>query len=229
LAFLRHKSAGKIVPAPFFSRASQLQTDQKTAEQNGSPQFVFDEVTCREQAVYNPFRMSILLIGYRGSGKTTLGRALAGELSCPFVDLDEQIVQRAGMSIKEIFQKHGEAGFRQWETGLLAEVLLLKDHVISLGGGAVLAEENRNAITKSRHLVIYLKATAEELHRRITADPTTAVQRPGLTHLGGSVEEVRELLAKREPIYQQMKTIELDVNSAPINELAKQLRMQLYR
>ncbi len=167
--------------------------------------------------------MSIVLIGYRGSGKTTLGRTLAAELDWPFVDLDERIVQRAGMSITEIFQQHGEAGFRQWETGQLFEVLLLRNHIISLGGGAVLAEENRHAIIKSRHLVIYLKASAEELHRRIIADPATAAQRPGLTHLGGSVEEVRELLAKREPIYQQVKTIELDVNSAPIKDLVKQL------
>ena len=171
--------------------------------------------------------MSILLIGYRGSGKTTLGRALAAEMNWPFVDLDEQIVQRAGMTIKEIFQKHGEIGFRQWEMGLLAEMLLLKNHIISLGGGAVLAEENRHAIIKSRHLVIYLKADAEELHRRITADPATAAQRPGLTHLGGTVEEVRDLLAQREPIYQQMKTIELDVNSAPISELITQLRQKI--
>jgi shikimate kinase len=171
--------------------------------------------------------MSVVLIGYRGSGKTTLGRALASDLNWPFIDLDEQIIKRAGMSIKDIFQKHGEAGFRQWETGELAEVMLLQDHVISLGGGAVLAEENRLAITKSRHLVIYLKATPEELHRRIMADPATAAQRPGLTHLGGTVDEVRELLAKRESIYQQMKDLELDVNSTNTGDLIQQLRNQI--
>ena len=156
-----------------------------------------------------------------------MGRVLASQLHRPFVDLDEQIIKRARTPIKEIFQNQGESGFRQWETKLLAELLLLKDHVISLGGGAVLAEENRNAIRQARHLIIYLKATPEELHRRIVADPATAAQRPGLTHLGGSIEEVRELLAKREPIYQQMKTIELDVSSAAVEELVRQLREKI--
>jgi shikimate kinase len=167
--------------------------------------------------------MSILLIGYRGSGKTTLGRGLASHLKWPFIDLDERIMGGAGMSIRDIFQQHGESVFRKWETEHLLEILPLDHHVISLGGGAVLAEENRRAIAKAGHVVIYLKATPEELHRRIAADPATAAQRPGLTRLGGTVEEVRELLAQREPIYQQVKTIQFDVTSTPADQLITQL------
>jgi shikimate kinase len=93
----------------------------------------------------------------------------------------------------------------------------------------VLAEENRSAITNSGHVIIYLRAEADELHRRITSDPATAAQRPGLTRLGGSVEEVRTLLQQREPIYRELKHIELDVNSLPVAELVSQLRDRLER
>jgi shikimate kinase len=167
--------------------------------------------------------MSILLIGYRGSGKTTLGRALAEHLKWPFIDQDQSITEQAGMSIRQIFEKHGEAHFRRLETEHLLALLRLKKHVISLGGGAVLADENRHAITNSGHSVVYLRADAEELHRRILADPITAEQRPGLTHLGGNIDEIRTLLAAREPIYEQLKTVELNVHRKTILHLLEEL------
>lgn len=171
--------------------------------------------------------MSLLLIGYRGSGKTTLGRALARRLGWPFVDLDQRIVERAGLSIRRIFEQHGEPHFRQLETAALVEALRLKDHVLSLGGGAVLAEVNQRAIADAGYPVIYLRADADELHRRITADPTTAEQRPGLTHLGGSVDEIRHLLQIREPIYRQVMTMELDVQGMPIERLVDDVLSRL--
>src|ERR1039458_30229 len=126
--------------------------------------------------------MSVLLIVYRGSGKTTLGRRLAEELRWLFIDLDERIVQHAGMSIREIFARHGEPTFRQMETERLLEVVQLQNHVISLGGGVVLAEQNRRATNSAGHTLVYLRADPEVLHRRIVADPATTAQRPGLTH-----------------------------------------------
>lgn len=173
--------------------------------------------------------MSIVLIGYRGSGKTTLGRLLAGQLGIAFVDLDEIITQSAGRSIKDIFATEGESGFRQRESQALLDALRRDRHVISLGGGAVLAEANRQAIQASGHAVVYLRASAEELHRRINADPSTAAQRPSLTRLGGTVEEVRTLLQQREPIYQQVRTAELDVESNDLEALLQQLVEQLPR
>jgi shikimate kinase len=170
--------------------------------------------------------MSIILIGYRGSGKTTLGRRLADELRWPFVDLDERIVEAAGRTIKQIFEESGESAFRELESQHLAEVVVLKDHVISLGGGAILAEKNRRLVVGSGHPVVYLKAEPEELHRRIVADPATAAQRPGLTYLGGSVEEVRALLARREALYQEVKTVELDA-AGSTDALVEQLKSHM--
>jgi shikimate kinase len=158
--------------------------------------------------------MSIVLIGYRGSGKTTVGRLLSIRLSQPFIDTDEKIVTTAGKTIKEIFEQHGEDKFRDLETDALLEIAKLQNHVFSLGGGALLREQNRRAITAGKHTVIYLRADPIELHRRIQKDTATAAHRPSLTKLGGGIEEIRSVLTAREPIYRQMMTAELDVTSA---------------
>jgi shikimate kinase len=155
--------------------------------------------------------MSILLLGYRGSGKTTIGRLLADRLWQTFIDTDEMIVRKAGRSIASIFADYGEVAFRDLEADILREVLLLEDHVISLGGGAVLREENRRLLIASTHKRIYLRCDPEVLVQRIHADPGTAANRPALTHIGGGIEEVRQVLAQREPVYRQVMTAELDV------------------
>src|SRR5688572_17769875 len=106
--------------------------------------------------------MSIVLIGYRGSGKTTVGRKLADRLWQELVDTDTLVTKKAGKTIKDIFEQDGEAKFRELETEVLKEALKLQDVVISLGGGAILREENRAALKDSGHKVIYLKCEPEE-------------------------------------------------------------------
>ena len=158
--------------------------------------------------------MSIVLIGYRGSGKTTIGKKLADRLWQPFVDSDDLIVRKAGgKTIKEIFDEGGEARFRELEADAVREVSLLQEHVIALGGGALLREENRKHIKDAGHKVVYLKCEPQVLHKHIQDDPETAETRPNLTHLGGGVEEIRKLLVEREPIYRQAMTAELDVSN----------------
>lgn len=166
--------------------------------------------------------MSILLIGYRGSGKSTIGRKLADRLWLPFVDTDDRVVQRAGKSIKDIFAQDGEPGFRDIESAVVREVCSLSDHVISLGGGAVLREENRQAVRAGGHKVIYLSCGAQELYKRIHADPATSANRPNLTAAGG-LEEVKNLLAVREPLYQQVMTAELDVTNLTVDDAVQRV------
>ena len=156
--------------------------------------------------------MSIVLIGYRGSGKTTTGQKLADRLWQDLIDTDKLIVKKSGQTIKEIFETQGEARFRDLEAQVVREVMQLQDVVISLGGGAPLREDNRQVIKDSGHKVIYLKCDPEELHRRIEADAATSLMRPGLTGSGG-LEEIHNLLAQREPIYRSMMTAELDVTN----------------
>ncbi|MGH7214362.1 MAG: shikimate kinase [Tepidisphaeraceae bacterium] len=157
--------------------------------------------------------MSIVLIGYRGSGKTTIGRKLADRLWQPFLDTDELIVKKAGKSIKEIFEQDGQGRFRELEAEAVREVSLLQEHVVALGGGAILREDNRKALKDAGAKVIYLKCDPDVLHQRIHADPQTAEARPSLTALGGGIEEIRAVLAEREPLYRQTMTAELDVTN----------------
>ena len=155
--------------------------------------------------------MSIVLIGYRGSGKSTIGKRLADRLWQPFVDVDDLIVKKAGKSIKDIFEQEGEPAFRDLETEVIRQVGTMSEHIIGLGGGSLGREENRKIVQGAGHKVIYLKCEPAELHRRIHADPKTAESRPSLTHLGGTVQEIEALLAEREPVYRAVKSAELDV------------------
>jgi shikimate kinase len=155
--------------------------------------------------------MSVVLIGYRGSGKTTVGRKLAQRMRIEFIDCDDLIVAKAGKSIREIFAHDGEARFRELETQVLREVVARKDHVIGLGGGAVVREENRKILAGAGHSVLYLHCQPEELLRRIQNDPATSDNRPNLTSLGGGIEEIQTLLSQREPMYESAMTHKLDV------------------
>ena len=156
--------------------------------------------------------MSIVLIGYRGCGKTTIGRRLADRLWWPFVDTDDIVQKKAGKSIADIFEQHGVERFRDLETEAVRQVAKLQEHVISLGGGAVLRKENVDAIRKGEHKIVYLKCEPQELFKRIQADPNTPTHRPDLTSVGG-LEEITSLLAEREPLYRAAMTAELDVTN----------------
>src|SRR5215216_4550350 len=132
--------------------------------------------------------MSIVLIGYRGSGKTSIGKRLADRLWQKCIDTDEMVVAKAGKRIAEIFQQDGEAKFREMESAAVREAAAINDVVIALGGGAPLREENRRIIKDAGHRVIYLKCEPEELLRRIRSDPETPKSRPNLTEFGGGLE-----------------------------------------
>jgi shikimate kinase len=142
------------------------------------------------------------LIGYRGSGKTTVGPVLAARLGRAFVDADVVLEADAGMSIADIFAAEGEGGFRARETATLRKLTAGSAAVIATGGGIVLRPENRDLL-RSSGFVVWLAVEPEVLWERIAADPTTAARRPNLTAAGG-VAEVRQLLAAREPLYRQL-------------------------
>lgn len=143
----------------------------------------------------------ILLIGPRGSGKTTVGRALAARLGWAFADADEHVEAAAGRSIAAIFAVEGEGGFRDREAAALAELCGRTNHVVATGGGAVLRPANRELLCRAG-FVVWLDVTPETAWRRLQADPTTAARRPNLTASGG-LDEVRALIAAREPLYRE--------------------------
>jgi len=157
--------------------------------------------------------MSVVLIGYRGSGKTTVGRKLADRLWQTFLDTDELITAKAGKSIRDIFEQDGEEKFREMEAAAVLEALAKSEHVIALGGGAVTRAENRELLKQAGHKIVYLRCDPKVLLERIQSDPQTASARPSLTQLGGGIDEIRTLLANREPLYRQVMSFELDVTN----------------
>jgi len=165
--------------------------------------------------------MTIVLIGYRGSGKTTVGRLLAERVKSVFIDCDEVIVARHGKSIREIFSAGGEEAFRKLETSVIAELASKTDHIIAVGGGAILREDNRRAL--ANHFIVYLRCEPSVLLRRIQNDPATSDNRPALTDLGGGIEEIEALLRRREPIYRAAMNLELDVTHLSARETVEQL------
>lgn len=163
----------------------------------------------------------MVLVGARGSGKSAVGRQVAAALGWEFVDTDERIEQAAGGTIADIFRAQGEAAFRALEARAVAEVSGRRRQVIAVGGGAVLSDDNRRRL-QAAGLCVWLTASAEELHRRLAADPRSAAQRPPLTNAGG-LEEIRQILARRAPLYQAVAQHVIDTQGRTIEELAREI------
>ena len=162
----------------------------------------------------------LVLLGPRGSGKTTVARLLADRLASPFVDLDELLVETAGRTIAEIFADEGEAGFRDRETAALLDAVS-RDCVLATGGGVICRPSNREVLRGLLCPRVFLVASPAVLHERIAGDAATAANRPALTRFSG-VDEVAHLLAERLPLYREVATHELDA-ALPPQELATKL------
>jgi shikimate kinase len=150
----------------------------------------------------------IFLVGYRGSGKTTVGGVLARRLGWDFFDADTVLEAQHGKTIKDIFAAEGEPGFRDKESAILADLCRRSDAVIATGGGVVLREANRDLLRRSG-FVAWLSADARALWARIQDDPATAARRPALA--GGGLAEVEQLLAARERLYRASADVEVPV------------------
>jgi len=182
-------------------------------------------------------RMRLTLIGYRGSGKTSVAKALANRLGWSCVDADQVIEEQAGCTIREIFERHGEPYFRDLEERVLAELLgnggaesaeesgSRENRVISAGGGAILREATRQRMRNSGP-VIWLEASPAELIRRISADTASQTQRPELTNQG-LLGEVATVLENRLPLYQETATERISTEGKSPAEIADQILAQM--
>lgn len=153
------------------------------------------------------------LIGYRGSGKSTVAACLAERLGCAWQDADAVLETRLGCSIAELVRSQGEAAFRDAEAALLDELLAADDGILATGGGVVLRPENRDLLRRRGRPVVWLQVSADVARARLAADPLTAHRRPALTG-DDPLAEVATTIAAREPLYRECADLVVDVERA---------------
>ena len=169
--------------------------------------------------------MVVTLIGYRASGKSSVAPRLARRLGWNWVDCDRVIEQRSGMTIARIFEIEGEAGFRQRESEILAELLLQPHQVIATGGGAILSADNRQRM-RAAGPVVWLHATVETLARRLNPERAGSAARPSLT--GKPIDqEVADVLDVREPLYRSTATLIVHSDGEPADQVARRIHRHL--
>ena len=165
--------------------------------------------------------MLITLVGMPGCGKSTVGRQLSRQLGCDLVDTDAELERRLGMPVRSFFELHGEAAFRDHEQAIVDEVTRRADGIIATGGGAILRPANREAL-HTRTKVFYLRASPEELHRRLRHD----TRRP-LLQVADPLARLRELYRERDPLYRHVAHYVIEAARPSVPALVSMILMQL--
>jgi shikimate kinase len=160
--------------------------------------------------------MNIVLIGLRGSGKTTVGRILAQRLGREFIEMDELIARRAGMTIPQIVKKYGWERFRELEEEVTGQVAKL-DNIINASGGGVVTSQKNIAKLKRKGVLVWLQASVDTLVKRIGEDS----QRPPLA--GGRTlrEDMEITLKERKVLYRQAADLEVNTEDKTPEEVAE--------
>jgi shikimate kinase len=164
---------------------------------------------------------NIILIGLMGSGKTTVGKLLSKQLHKTFVDCDEEIQRRTGVTIPHIFDVEGEEGFRQRETAALEELVQRSDIVLATGGGAPLSQLNRDMLSRSG-IVVYLKSSVHDLWHRTRHDHN----RP-LLQTADPRATLQDLFEKRDPLYNSIADIVIHTGKQNVQILLLKLQEKI--
>ena len=162
-------------------------------------------------------RRNIVLIGFMGCGKTTIGQLLAARLNYAFVDTDVLVARHAAMDIPLIFQKHGERFFREIEAQMVKHVCDMTKTVVATGGGVVLKSENMDALM-TNGFVVYLKASADIIYENTRNDES----RP-LLLVDNPLEKIRALLLEREPLYRSNCHVVINVAALTPAEIIEKI------
>lgn len=165
--------------------------------------------------------MNIVLVGYRSTGKSTVGKKLAARLNMGFVDIDDLIEKRHGISISDMVESHGWDHFRAIEKRTVKEISRHDNLVIAPGGGAILDPENVTSL-KKKGLLIWLKADEQVILKRMEEDSQTHSQRPTLTGKG-TLEELKEVMADREPFYEKASEAQVDTSNLSVEAVLENI------
>ena len=169
--------------------------------------------------------MNVMFIGYRGTGKSSVARLVAEQLGWKWVDVDLYVEEQTGQTIREIFEKEGESGFRDRESLVIRELTARIRLVIATGGGAVLRPENCAAMKRSG-LIVWLVASPKVICQRLSEDPATFSRRPELTVLS-QLDEIQELLAQREPLYRACSDFIVSTDGRSLEQVADEILQAL--
>lgn len=165
-------------------------------------------------------KANIVLIGFMGSGKTTVGKELAKEVQMDLIDTDFEIEKESGITIKEIFEKHGEKHFRDLETKKTAETEKMENKVISTGGGIVLRDENVVNLRKNSFVVL-LETSPEIIYERIKGK----TDRP-LLNVPDPLAEINKLLTNRKEKYNGAAEFIINTDSKSVYEIVKIIKSE---
>ncbi|MGD8253993.1 MAG: shikimate kinase [Syntrophobacterales bacterium] len=165
--------------------------------------------------------MNLYLIGYRCTGKSSVGRLLAEAMDWTFVDMDQELVSEAGIPIEEIVDSRGWKYFRDQESKLLQQLSRATEQVISTGGGVVTVPENITIMHGSGK-VVWLHASPGTIAARMEADKSTDNQRPPL-HGDDSVVEIEEVLAERLPLYDEAMHLQVETDDLSVEEVSESI------
>ncbi len=176
-----------------------------------------------------PNDRNIILIGYRGTGKTSVGRELARRLNRPFHDTDVLVEAREGRSIQDMVDQEGWAFFREREKAALRSLETIHRCVVATGGGAVLDPENVRVL-KAMGWIVLLTAEEGILVRRMRNDPASHGQRPSFSGKDAAefseqdaIRETTEILTQRMPIYRRLADLVIDTSSATLEEIVEEI------
>jgi len=167
--------------------------------------------------------MNIYLIGYRCTGKTSVGRMLAEQLGWRFLDTDQYIVEKAGRSLSEMVAQHGWNFFRQKEKQALSK---LNDHdqlVLATGGGIIMDPANLAILNDDKNFVIWLQASPQAIYNRMTNDAQTDAFRPALTE-SPLFREIQELLAERTPYYESAADLAVNTDQLTLEAVCEVIK-----
>ena len=169
--------------------------------------------------------MNIVLIGYRCSGKTSVGKIIAKELGRDFIDTDGLIEENKGCSIETIISRSGWNHFRDIEKKRVEEISRRDNLVIATGGGVIMDEVNVKNLRRNGWIV-WLKGNAELLKKRMDREQRSGKIRPSLTG-AGPLDEVKEVLNTRTPYYQKARNFMVDTSHLPVREVAASIMKAL--
>lgn len=167
--------------------------------------------------------MKIALIGYRATGKSTVGALLSQRLGVAQIDTDSAIESRAQKTVAAIFKEDGEPAFRDLEAQIVAELLDSHDPLVIATGGGVPLRESTRKLMKERAVVVWLTASVETIARRMLGDAGTASRRPSLTGAASPVDEIERVLSFREPIYRDAATLIVDTEGKTVAEIVDEI------